>query len=400
MPNSNPEVKGYDSPGRGGFLLLYAAERSVRLAAVDDLKASHFFRNLPPEELRRLAADARTLTFAAGQEIFKEGDPGNGIYLIKSGRVQISALLGNGERHVFSRLNPGDVFGEMTLLDDQPRSATASAETECVLHFIPREPLVETLKRVPDLVVTLVREISDRLREFNHQYVSKMIQAEQMSVVGRFASSIIHDLKNPLTIIAMAARTAGREDATAEARQVAEQRINRQVDRITHLVNDILEFVRGTPAQVALCRTHYGDFLDAALRELRPEIEPKLTALKVEEPLPDVYLQLNPKRILRVLVNLISNGVDAMPKGGTITLRCRTEDGHLVTEIEDQGPGISPEIEARLFEAFATFGKAKGTGLGLAICQRIVNEHGGRIAARNRERGGAVFSFSLPLPKA
>ena len=355
------------------------------------------FENLPPEELEHLRAKASEVSFAAGQEIFKEGDPGDGMYVVKSGRVQISALLANGERHVFSHAEPGEVFGEMTLLDHHPRSASASAETETKLYFIPRAPLVEMLKRVPDLVVTLVGEISDRLREFNHQYVAKMVQAEQMSVVGRFASSIIHDLKNPLTIIAMAARTAGREDVSLEARQVAEQRINKQVDRITNLVNDILEFVRGTPANIGLCETRYGDFLEAILHELKPELNSKLATVAIEGEIPDTTLRMNPKRFQRVLVNLLDNAVDAMPQGGKIVLRCRLEKSELITEIEDQGPGIPPEIESKLFEAFSTFGKAKGTGLGLAICQRIVQEHGGQISARNSARGGAVFRFSLPL---
>lgn len=366
---------------------------------MDELKSNRLFGSLPPDEMKRVRDMAREVPFATGAEIFKEGDPGDGLYVVKSGRVQISALLTNGERHVFSKAGPGDVFGEMTLLDDHPRSAGASAETDTVLYFIPREPLLDMSRRVPGLVITLVREISDRLREFNHQYVAKMIQAEQMSLVGRFASSIIHDLKNPLTIIAMAARTAGKDDAPPAARQVAEQRITKQVERITNLVNDILEFVRGAPSNVALCRTHYGDFLEATLRELRPELEPKLVTLVFEGVYPDICLQLHPKRLLRVLVNLIDNAVDAMPDGGKVKVRCRIDDRTVTTEVEDEGLGISPEIEAKLFEAFATHGKAKGTGLGLAICRRIVEEHGGKIGAHNGKNGGAIFSMTLPRPQ-
>jgi signal transduction histidine kinase len=286
----------------------------------------------------------------------------------------------------------------MTLLDEQPRSASASAEIDSSLFFIPRAPLVDLMKRTPDLMVTLVREISDRLRDFNHQYVDKMIQAERMSLVGRFASSIIHDLKNPLTIIAMAARTAGLEKTSLEARQLAEQRINQQVDRITNLVNEILEFVRGAPASVALCKTHYGDFLDATCRELKPELEAKLATVVREGDAPDLHLQLNPKRLQRVLINLFDNAIDAMPNGGKIKVRCKREGQNLTTEVEDEGPGVPPEHQSKLFEAFATFGKAKGTGLGLAICQRIVEEHGGRISVRNGENGGALFTYVLPIP--
>jgi signal transduction histidine kinase len=70
-----------------------------------------------------------------------------------------------------------------------------------------------------------------------------------------------------------------------------------------------------------------------------------------------------------------------------------------VTEIEDTGPGIAPEIAGQLFEAFATHGKAHGTGLGLSICKRIIEDHRGWISARNESGRGAVFSFGLPLTK-
>jgi signal transduction histidine kinase len=80
-------------------------------------------------------------------------------------------------------------------------------------------------------------------------------------------------------------------------------------------------------------------------------------------------------------------------------VRFRVEGNDLVTEIEDTGAGIAPEIAGQLFEVFATYGKAHGTGLGLSICKRIVEDHHGRIWARNRLGGGAVFCFALPLPK-
>ena len=103
-------------------------------------------------------------------------------------------------------------------------------------------------------------------------------------------------------------------------------------------------------------------------------------------------------RMTHVFHNLISNAVDAMtPEGGSISIRFRVCERMLVTEIEDQGPGIATEIMPTLFEAFATHGKPNGTGLGLSICQRIVVDHGGKIEARNLPERGAVFSFTLPI---
>jgi len=100
-----------------------------------------------------------------------------------------------------------------------------------------------------------------------------------------------------------------------------------------------------------------------------------------------------------VFENLIHNATDAMTEGGKIKLRVLPKAAEVVTEIEDAGLGIAPEIADRLFEAFATYGKANGTGLGLSICKRIIDDHHGWISARNEPGRGAVFSFGLPLPK-
>ena len=111
-------------------------------------------------------------------------------------------------------------------------------------------------------------------------------------------------------------------------------------------------------------------------------------------------LNLDAKRLRRVFYNLMHNAADAMADKGALTLSFKQTDRELITELADTGPGIAPEILPRLFQPFATHGKAHGSGLGLAICKKIVEDHGGSITARNNPAGGAVFSFSLPLAAA
>ena len=88
-----------------------------------------------------------------------------------------------------------------------------------------------------------------------------------------------------------------------------------------------------------------------------------------------------------------------MPHGGTVRLRFQQTDKQVITEIEDTGGGVAPEIVPRLFEAFATYGRAQGTGLGLSICRKIVEDHSGKISSRIEPGRGAIFTFSLPLHK-
>ncbi len=87
-----------------------------------------------------------------------------------------------------------------------------------------------------------------------------------------------------------------------------------------------------------------------------------------------------------------------MPDGGVVTFRFQATPQEVATEIEDSGKGIAPEIASRMFEPFATYGKAQGTGLGLSICRRIVEDHRGRIFARTEPGRGAIFVFTLPVP--
>ena len=364
------------------------------------LASSKLFAQLPAAEIKKLSEVTREMRFAPGDVIFKEGDPGDGLYVVLAGRVQISAAIGSDERQGFSTVAPGDVFGEMAVLDNLPRSAHASAEAEATLAFVPREQFIELLKSSPTLSLTMIQEISGRLRDFNAQYIRKLLQVERMAVVGRFASTIVHDLKNPLAIIRVGAALSAAEKASMEDRQIARKRIDVQIDRITSMVNDILDFTRGTPQQVVFARLEFNIFIDRVVGEFRPELEAKGVQIEFVNQPPTTKLSLNPQRLSRALYNIVFNAVDVMPEGGTIRVRFNETKAAVVTEIEDSGPGIPREIAESLFEPFATFGKAKGTGLGLYIARRVVEEHRGTISARNGTGRGAVFSITLPKTNA
>ncbi|WCJ59484.1 cyclic nucleotide-binding domain-containing protein [Fontisphaera persica] len=365
-----------------------------------NLEDCKLLADLPPHELAQIRQAARELSFAPGQTIFKEGDQGDGVYLVRAGEVEISALVGQGDRRPISRIGPGEMFGEMAVIDSEPRSASATAVGDVQAWFISRDELWSLLERSPVLSRHLMREISRRLREFNRQYIREVIQAERLALVGRFARSIVHDLKNPLNIIGIAADMMGLENATAESRAIARKRIRKQVDRISAMVNELLEYTRTAQTTTVLAATDYAAFVMPLLEEIAAEITVKRANLKVPEPAPSVIIAANPQRLSRVFYNLVHNATDAMPQGGDITVRFRVRDGRVITEIQDSGTGIPEEILPRMFEPFFTHGKAQGTGLGLSICKRIIEDHQGTIEARNAPAGGAVISFSLPVQSA
>jgi signal transduction histidine kinase len=360
------------------------------------LEASKPFRNLSTIELDALRKIAQERNYSSGAEIFKEGDSGDGIFVVKDGVVEISLELNQNVRRVFARINPGEMFGEMAVVEFKPRSATATAAAQTQVYFIPRDELLGMLDRSPALSLELLREISQRLRDFNKRYIDETLQAERLAVIGRFARSIIHDLKNPLSIISMSSELIASEHAKPELRQNAQARVRKQVERIGDMIGDILDFTNSARSRTLIGDTNYAEFTQGVLEEIRSDMELRKVVLETQ-PAPALLLPIDPKRLRRVFHNLIANAADAMPNGGSVFVRYRLEGDELITEIEDRGSGIAPQIANTLFEAFATFGKEHGTGLGLSICKKIVEDHHGRIWARNEPGRGAVFAFALPV---
>ncbi len=111
---------------------------------------------------------------------------------------------------------------------------------------------------------------------------------------------------------------------------------------------------------------------------------------------PPIDLRADSDQVTQVLANLIVNGFQAMPDGGTLRIQASTQNGHVVIDVADSGSGVDAAAMERVFDPFFTT-KASGTGLGLAIVSRIVEAHGGDVSMRNGQGGGAVVTVRLPV---
>ncbi len=355
------------------------------------------FEALSPSELELLWNSARLVNVANGSVIFNEGDVGDGVYLIKSGKVQIFSRVGEEHEKEFATFGVGEIFGEMAIIENKSRSATAKAVEDTELYFIPCEAMANVLERSPKVALCFLKDISRRLRKFDKHYIKEVIQAERLAIVGRFARSIVHDLKNPLNIIGIAADMASMENATNESRQEARIRIRHQIERISNMVNELLDYTQGAHTSFILSLINYSDYVTPLIYELKGEVALKKVELVLQNQPPSVSIAMDPKRLSRVFYNLVHNATEAMPNGGKIFVNFSLETDKVVTEIQDTGRGIQPEAMAHLFEPFFSYGKSHGTGLGLSICKKIITEHNGNIQAKNAPEGGAVFSFTLPF---
>ena len=123
----------------------------LRLCRMMTIEESKLFTGLSPGELQLLRSIVQEQSFPVGAVIFNQGDPGNGLYVVRSGVVQIASEISQSDRRSLSRILPGESFGDMAVLDQEPRSATASAEQDTEVYFIPREDLLPLLEKIPRL---------------------------------------------------------------------------------------------------------------------------------------------------------------------------------------------------------------------------------------------------------
>src|SRR4029077_19609600 len=127
----------------------------------------------------------------------------------------------------------------------------------------------------------------------NQRYIQEMMQAERLEIIGRFARSIVHDLKNPLNIISLTAEVSGMEKATKETRSKAVLTIRKQVERVSEMISEILDFTQGSRADVILATLEYAPFIHQIIEEVRSEAELKATIVEAEG-VPAVRLPLDP----------------------------------------------------------------------------------------------------------
>ncbi|MCF7805532.1 MAG: HAMP domain-containing protein [Candidatus Marinimicrobia bacterium] len=222
----------------------------------------------------------------------------------------------------------------------------------------------------------------------------ELIRSERLSTVGQMASSIIHDFKQPITSIYGYTDLLANENLPEEKRQSYADIIQKEIDRMMGMVNELLEFSRGETA-MHFEEVSLKQFVRDAVEAFRHTAE--LSSIHVvTDQQADMEISLDQDRMQRVLDNLLRNAKDAMEDGGTIRILTEpTTDGARI-RIEDSGPGIPAAIQESLFDPFVTAEKQSGTGLGLAIVKQIIEHHDGTITFTTERGEGTCFTIYLP----
>lgn len=220
-------------------------------------------------------------------------------------------------------------------------------------------------------------------------------KAERLAAIGRTLSSVVHDLKTPLTIINGYAQLMARE-SDGDKRAGYKELVQKQIAQIKGMTQEVLSFARGE-SKVLLRKV----FVDQFLSEVRDQLAPEFIEAGVALEFQPTYrgaVRIDNDKMKRVVFNLARNAREALgDRGGHFAIGVEEVDDTVVFRFSDDGPGIPEAMRGRLFESFATHGKKHGTGLGLAIVKKIVEEHSGTIAVESAPDQGTTFSIVLPM---
>lgn len=220
-----------------------------------------------------------------------------------------------------------------------------------------------------------------------------------------FLAVLAHELRNPLASIHYAACLLdGSAGETLLARQRAQALIERQVQRMTHLVDDLLDVSRVTLGRLRLQRERMDLRLvvGRAIETLEPDIQERHHRLTAALPDAPVWLQGDPGRLEQVFVNLLANATKYTNRGGELAVRVHSKDGQAVVRVRDSGIGIVPEALPHIFDLFkqaeTTGARTGGLGIGLALARDLVESHGGTVTAESAGLGrGSEFTVCLPV---
>jgi len=258
------------------------------------------------------------------------------------------------------------------------------------------EELRETARQRTHALAELQAK-TDELRAATQQ----LWQAARLSGVGELAASIAHELNNPLGTVSLRLEGVLAKTPEDDPRRQPLEVVEQEVERMARLVGHLLHFSRAGRDQVSTVDVPDEvrktiELTEPHLRRLRVEVAPEF-----HPEVPDIFADR--QQLRQVMLNLVTNAGDAMPKGGRLTLRVRpgtlpSGKAAVVIEVADTGTGISDDILPCVFDPFfTTKEEGKGTGLGLAICKRIVEQHRGTLEIESKIDKGTTVRVTLPV---
>jgi len=249
---------------------------------------------------------------------------------------------------------------------------------------------IEGLKDEFGEVAKSFNEMANSLKE----QMLNMQRTEQLRVAGELATGLAHEIKNPLAGVKISMEVLHEDTGISEENREVLFKVIKEIKRIELLLKELLIFAR--PPKPQLTPTDINNIIDISLA-FSSKISPNIKFLKdFGNNLP--VIMADQMQLQQIFLNLMLNAGDAMPDGGTLTIKTSQDPAKnlIQVDIADTGKGIHKEVMDKIFQPFFTT-KPKGTGMGLAVAKRIVEEHGGNINVKSTAGGGTTFRILFPV---
>ena len=367
-----------------------------------------FFAGAHCREVAELISQAVIRRFDSDAILFDEGDDSDGFYLLLEGRVRFEKRSGAaGDRYrVVGEATSGEAFGEMSVLSARARFVRVTTAEPSVVATLP----AGVLRAIRDSMNPLARRLGDvlvrHLCDTTRRYIEDSCRQDRLVALGTMVGSIAHDLRTPLTLINLNAQLVETVASTSADAALAVvlgkhcRNIEAQVERMSGMLEEVSDFTRGCAGD-EFSRIDLVELFETFRFLNSPQWES--AGVTVEFRGEKTRVEAAPRKLLRVLQNLVGNAVDALEgrSDGRIVIETGLLDArHAFIRVSDNGPGIPKKILANFWEPFVTCGKERGTGLGTAICKALVEAHGGRITFETSPETGTQFDILLPVRHA
>jgi signal transduction histidine kinase len=363
----------------------------------------------------------------ANTVIFREGMPGDVLHIIWSGRVAIVKDLEGETPTLLAYGEPGEILGEISLLENGPHSASVVAVEDTRLLHLSRADLqrlvseqspigIEIMGALGKIVSTRLRAADEARTSIVHaeSRLARRVQQlaterEHLAELERLRQEttdlIVHDLRSPLNCIEASLELLQMvlpEDVLASCTQIIDLALGSCRD-VLELVDSLLEVASMESDELVLDLQPISllPLIADTVNRLRLLAEQSDITLKLDAPAELPSIRGDRHRLERVVSNLLDNALKYTPKGGAITVAVRPANGQVEVRVMDTGPGIPPEYRERIFDRFTQVpgseGRRRGLGWGLAFCRSVIEAHGGRIWVESEVGRGSTFAFTIPV---
>ncbi len=381
-----------------------------------DLKNISQLKALKYESIRIISKVCIEKNYSKGEILFSEGDKADTVHFLITGYVEIWKDYHFKNKDLIAKQDSGNTVGEMAVIDELTRSATVVAGEKVKTYTINRNNFMLLLQKLPQFSFEFMKSISMLVRKSNDSFVAELrdknaklekknkrilemqdelVKKERLSIVGQFSSMILHDIRNPISIIKGYSEILQMKYNEPENVKIFAESIQREAFSLNSLASEMLDYSRGD-IRLNLSIVE----LDMLVKNVFSRLEKRIPQDKIQLISNVVFagpVLMDFERMNRVLVNLCDNSRKALLDGGIIRIKISIDNEHYEIKVIDNGDGISPEKLARIFDPFASFSRAGGSGLGMVIVKNIIEAHKGTVEVLSVEDEGTNVIIRMPL---